>query len=176
MQQRTIAVGAFEEPEGAAEAIRALQDAGFDREHVGLAVLQAPDGEDIPEADLHRVRIDETTGILAGGMLGGIAGWLLGAAAVAVPGLGALVAAGALVGALGGAGIGAAAGGLIGTLVDHGVSHEEAEFYHEQVRLGSTLVIVRDAGRSDEAQAIMRQHGARDYHTRPTDQQPRPTA
>jgi hypothetical protein len=111
--------------------------------------------------------VDGTTGILAGGVLGGVAGWLIAASAVAVPGLGALIAAGALVGAVGGAGIGAAAGGLIGLLVDHGLSHEEAAYYHERVHLGAALVTVRDAARAEEAHAIMRQHGAHDYHTRP---------
>jgi hypothetical protein len=169
MHGRTMAVGVFREPSDVWEALRALKQAGFEKDEIGLVVLQAPDAEgpDILEADLHRIRVDETTGILAGGILGGVAGWLLGAAAVAVPGLGALIAAGALVGAVGGAGLGAAAGGLIGMLVDYGVSREEAEYYHEQIRLGATLLIVRESHRADEAQAIMQRHGAHDYHTRP---------
>src|SRR3954471_12122503 len=110
MKQRTMAVGVFREPSKAADALRALKDAGFEADDIGLAVLQAPDSEgtDLADEDVHRIRVDETTGILAGGILGGVAGWLIGAAAVAVPGLGALIAAGALVGAVGGAGIGAA--------------------------------------------------------------------
>jgi hypothetical protein len=169
MQRRTIAVGIFEEPLEAWEALRALKGAGFEADQIGLAVLQAPDGEgaDLAAADVHRIHVDETTGILAGGVLGGVAGWLIGASAVAVPGLGALIAAGALVGAVGGAGIGAAAGGLIGLLIDHGFSREEAEYYRERVRLGAALVTVRDDARAEEAQAIMQQHGAHDYHTRP---------
>jgi hypothetical protein len=167
----------FKEPNDVWEALRALKQAGFEKDEIGLAVLQAPDAEgpDIPEADLHRIRVDETTGILAGGILGGVAGWLLGAAAVAVPGLGALIAAGALVGAVGGAGLGAAAGGLIGMLVDHGVSREEAEYYHEQIRLGATLVTVRNSTRADEAQAILQRHGAHDYHSRPAPEPHRTT-
>jgi len=170
MHGRTMAVGVFKEPRDVRDALGALKQAGFEQEEIGLAVLQAPDvaGADIPEADLHRIRVDESTGILAGGILGGVAGWLIGAAAVAVPGLGALIAAGALVGAVGGAGIGAAAGGLIGLLVDHGISREEADYYHEQVRLGATLVTVRNSSRADEAQAIMQRHGAHDYQTRST--------
>jgi len=76
-----------------------------------------------------------------------------GASAVAVPGLGALIAAGALVGAVGGAGIGAAAGGLIGLLVENGFSHEEAQYYHERVHLGAALVTVRDTARETVAGA-----------------------
>jgi hypothetical protein len=168
MAQRTIAVGVFKDPLGARDALADLKGAGFKADDIGLAVLHAPDAEDadLPD-DVRHFRVDETTGILAGGIVGGVAGWLLGAAAVAVPGLGALLAAGALVGAVGGAGLGAAAGGLIGMLVDHGLSHEEAEYYHEQVRLGATMVTVRDRARADEAQAILVKHGAHDYHARP---------
>ena len=168
MQGRTMAVGVFKDPHEVWEALRALKAAGFDSDDIGVAVLHAPEGGEAALADenLHRIRIDETTGILAGGVLGGVAGWLLGAAAVAVPGLGALIAAGALVGAVGGAGLGAAAGGLIGLLVDHGLSHEEATYYHEQVRLGATLVTVRDSSRAEQAYEIMQQHGAHDYATR----------
>jgi hypothetical protein len=171
MQRRAAAVGVFEDPERAWAALRALKDAGFDRDQIGIAVLRAPDGEGdaLADADAHHIRVDETTGILAGGVLGGVAGWLIGAAAVAVPGLGALIAAGALVGAVGGAGIGAAAGGLVGLLVDHGLSREEAEYYHEQVRLGAALVTVRDPSRAEEAHTILRTHGAHDYHTRPSE-------
>jgi hypothetical protein len=175
MHGRTMAVGVFKEPGDVRDALSALKRAGFEKDEIGLAVLQAPDAEGVDlEADAHRVRVDETTGILAGGILGGVAGWLIGAAAVAVPGLGALIAAGALVGAVGGAGLGAAAGGLIGMLVEHGIGREEAEYYHEQIRLGATLVTVRNDSRADEAQAILQQHGAHDYHTR-TSQEPRRT-
>jgi hypothetical protein len=171
MQRRAMAVGVFADPERAWAALRALKDAGFERDHIGVAVLRAPDGEgvDLSDTDARHIRVDETTGILAGGVLGGVAGWLIGAAVVAVPGLGALIAAGALVGAVGGAGIGAAAGGLIGVLVDHGHSREEAEYYHEQVRLGAALVTVRDRARAKEAFEILRAHGAHDYRTRPAE-------
>jgi hypothetical protein len=113
--------------------------------------------------------VDETTGILAGGALGGLAGWLIGATTVAVPGLGALLAAGALVAAVGGAGIGAATGGIVGYLVDRGLSHEEAHYYHERVRHGAVLVTVHVApDRADEIRTIMQRHGGHDFHTRPS--------
>ena len=62
--------------------------------------------------------------------------------AVAIPGIGPLIAAGPLAGALGGLAVGAAAGGLIGLLRDHGISKEEAEFYAEGVKRGGSLVLV----------------------------------
>lgn len=164
MQPRTV-VGVFDDRVDAEQALRALKDAGFEPDQVSVAMLQTPR----PEAEEpHAFHVDETTGILAGGALGGLAGWLIGATAVAVPGIGALLAAGALVGAVGGAGIGAAAGGLIGHLIDQGLSQEEARYYHERVRHGAALLTVHaDGSRADEAHAIMHRLGAHDYHTRP---------
>ena len=124
VMQPKMVVGVFDDHADAVGALQELKDAGFDPDQVSVAMLQTPRPE-VEERHTHHV--DETTGILAGGALGGLAGWLIGATAVAVPGLGALLAAGALVGAVGGAGIGAAAGGLIGHLIDQGLSQDEAE-------------------------------------------------
>lgn len=165
MQREQLVVGVFHDRLDAEEALRALRSAGFSSDQVSAVMLQTPRAQAESAGQRH---IDETTGLLAGGALGGLAGWLAGATTVAVPGLGALIAAGALVGALGGAGIGAATGGIIGHLIDRGLSHEEAGYYHERVRHGATLVTVHAAsGRAEEARTILRQRGGHDYHTRP---------
>src|SRR5690242_11165528 len=52
--------------------------------------------------------------------IGGAVGLAAGMIALAIPGIGPLVAIGPLAGAIGGLGVGAAAGGLIGLLKDHG--------------------------------------------------------
>ena len=164
MQPRMV-VGVFDDRLDADEALKSLKDAGFEPDQISIVMLQTPQPEHAPPQGFH---VDETTGILAGGALGGLAGWLIGATAVAVPGLGALLAAGALVGALGGAGIGAATGGLIGHLVDEGLTSEEAGYYHDRVRHGAALMTIRaEASRADEAHALMHRLGAHDYHTRP---------
>jgi hypothetical protein len=166
MQRTTVTIGLFEDRADAEEAIHALRRAGFQPGQVEAAGLRVPEAE---HGEEHRaIRVDEGTGVLAGGVIGGVAGWLLGASAVAVPGLGALLATGALVGALGGAGIGAATGGLVGYLVEYGMSRDEAHYYHERVHHGAALVIVRDATRTEEARDILHRHGAHDYHTRPS--------
>ena len=162
-------VGVFDDRADAQEALLALKAADFEPGQIDVAALEmpAPQGVDHAAGEHAATRVDGTTGILAGGLLGGVTGWLLAVSTVAVPGLGALVAAGALVGALGGAGIGAAAGGLIGYLLDHGLTQTEASYYHERVTHGAALIIVRAEGRASEAQAIIQRHGAHDFHTRP---------
>ena len=89
------------------------------------------------------------TGASIGTVLGGGAGLLAGIGALAIPGVGPIVAAGWLVAALTGAGVGAAAGGLLGSLTGAGVSSEDSHVYAEGVRRGGTLVTVR----ADDAQA-----------------------
>ncbi len=94
------------------------------------------------------------TGATLGTVVGGGAGLLAGLGALAIPGVGPLVAAGWLVATLAGAGVGATAGGLIGSLTGAGVSHEDAHVYAEGIRRGGTLVTVRaeetDASRVEE--------------------------
>ena len=89
------------------------------------------------------------TGASLGTVLGGGAGLLAGIGALAIPGLGPIVAAGWLVAALTGAGVGAAAGGLLGSLTGAGVSEADAHAYQEGVNSGGTLVTVR----ADDEQA-----------------------
>jgi len=86
--------------------------------------------------------------------LGAGAGTLLGIAALAIPGVGPLVAAGAIASAaipgaaITGAAVGAAAGGLAGLLSDHGVDRSDADYYEQRVNNGGVFVSVNasDAG------------------------------
>ena len=83
------------------------------------------------------------TGASLGTVLGGGAGLLAGLGALAIPGVGPIVAAGWLVATLTGAGVGAAAGSLLGSLTGAGVSEADAHVHAEGVRRGGTVVTVR---------------------------------
>jgi len=93
-------------------------------------------------------------GVTTGGMLGGIAGLALGAGAIAVPGLGPLIAAGPIAGLLSGA----ATGGVAGGLVDWGIPEAEGRQLEEEVKQGKILVAI-DASdkKKDEAVNLLRQ-------------------
>jgi len=110
-------------------------------------------------------------GAVVGGMFGGGAGLLAGIGALAIPGVGPVVAAGwlvaALAGAGAGAGAGAASGGLIGSLTDAGVNREEADVYSEGVRRGSSLVTVRvDEVDVSRVEAVLSQRSPVDWQQR----------
>lgn len=107
------------------------------------------------------------TGATLGTVLGGGAGLLAGIGALAIPGVGPIVAAGWLVAALTGAGVGAAAGGLLGSLTGAGVSEADAHVHAEGVRRGGTLVTVRaDETRAGRVSAVLDGRAAVDLATR----------
>lgn len=76
----------------------------------------------------------------------------MGVAALAIPGVGPLAAAGAIASsaipgaAAIGAGVGAFAGGLTGYLKDHGVSDEDASYYEGRINGGGIFVSVDASG------------------------------
>jgi len=90
-------------------------------------------------------------------VLGGLGGILLGAAALAIPGLGLLVAVGPLATLIAGATAGAMTGGLIGALSGMGIPEHEAKAYEAGVREGHSHVFVRTtAANVDRVTEIMR--------------------
>jgi len=78
----------------------------------------------------------------AGGVLGGTLGLLAGIGALAIPGVGPLIAAGPVLAALSGAAAGAAVGGLTGALIGLGIPELEARAYEGKVRGGNILIAV----------------------------------
>ena len=108
-------------------------------------------------------------GAVLGTVLGGGAGLLAGIGALAIPGVGPVVAAGWLVATLTGAGVGAASGGLVGSLTGAGVSHDEAQVYAEGVKRGGSLITVRaDESQAPRIEAILAQRGTGDWQQRRT--------
>jgi uncharacterized membrane protein len=107
------------------------------------------------------------TGAVAGSVLGGGAGLLAGIGALAIPGVGPVVAAGWLIATLAGAGVGAASGGLVGSLTGAGVSRDEAHVYSEGVKRGGSLVTVRaDESEAARVEAIFARHKTTDWQER----------
>lgn len=73
---------------------------------------------------------------------------LAGLGALAIPGIGPIIAAGPIAATLTGAAVGAGAGGLVGGLIGLGIPEEQAEEYGGYVNEGHILVMV-DADESN---------------------------
>jgi len=104
------------------------------------------------------------TGVATGGLLGGALGWLAGIGAIAIPGIGPLIAAGPIMAALSGAALGAAAGGLTGALIGMGIPEYEAKRYEGKIRGGAILISVHadDADETRRAKEIFARNHAED--------------
>lgn len=91
-------------------------------------------------------------------------GWLIGIGALAIPGIGPLVAAGPIVAALAGAGAVGATGGLVGGLIGAGIPEVEAKRYAGRIREGGYLISVHcdDRDWAARAKEIMDSAGAHD--------------
>lgn len=153
-------VGLYDNLTTAQQVVQELLNAGFSNDDISLVANDA--GGDVSRHDTTVDRdegsLGAATGVGAGtgAAIGGIGGLLIGLGALAIPGIGPVIAAGPLVAALVGAGVGAVVGGLVGALVDMGVPREDAEYYAEGVRRGGTLVTVHaDDHRVDRALTIM---------------------
>jgi heat induced stress protein YflT len=92
-------------------------------------------------------------GVGAGGVIGGTLGLLAGIGALAIPGVGPLIAAGPLMATLSGAAAGAAVGGIAGGLIGLGVPEYEAKAYEGKVRGGNILVAVHAENSETEKRA-----------------------
>ena len=105
-----------------------------------------------------------TAGVATGGVLGGLAGWLVGIGAVAIPGAGPLIAAGPILAALSGAALGATAGGLTGALIGYGIPEYEAKLYAGKLESGHILIGVHaiDSSEADAAKKALKSAGAED--------------
>ncbi len=104
------------------------------------------------------------TGATTGGVLGGTLGLLAGIGALAIPGVGPLIAAGPLLAALSGAAAGATIGGIAGGLIGLGIPEIEAKRYENRVSEGNILISVH-AVTSDQvtqAKEILERAGAED--------------
>jgi uncharacterized protein (TIGR02271 family) len=159
-------VGLFDTFADARGAVQALANKGFARDNISLAANDAT-GEYAKSTTSSGDWSGTATGATTGAAVGGIGGLLLGLGALAIPGIGPIIAAGPLVAALTGAGIGAMAGGMIGALTDVGVPEEEAGYYAEGVRRGGTLVTINaEDHMADQAIEILAAHNAVDVEQR----------
>lgn len=168
-------VGLFDTFAQAQQAVHELTNNGVRRDDISIVANDAR-GEYGNEVS-GETKVGETAvgGALGGGVLGGVLGLLVGIGALAIPGIGPVLAAGPLAAALGaagatavaGAGIGAASGGIIGALVGAGIPEDEAHIYAEGVRRGGALVTVSsDTVDAGTVQSVMQRNGAADVRAR----------
>lgn len=105
-------------------------------------------------------------GASAGGVVGGAVGLLAGIGALAVPGVGPLIAAGPIVATLSGVAAGATLGGVAGGLAGMGVPEYEAKMFEGKLKEGNILLAAHCPDKNHEkvAEQVFKANGACDVH------------
>ncbi len=163
----TAVVGIYPTPDSADRAVAHLRDLGFRSTDISILVPDNPGTKDLAHAKATKAPEGVTAGATSGAVVGGTLGWLAGIGALAIPGIGPLIAAGPIVAALAGAGAVGALGGLTGALVGLGIPEYEAKRYEGRVRKGSILLSVHadDGEWAKRARQVLDQTGAEDIGT-----------
>jgi hypothetical protein len=147
--------------------IDALKSASFSNNDISALLPDKRGTKDF--AHEHNTKAPEgaTAGGIAGLGVGAAVGWLAGIGALAIPGVGPLIAAGPIMAALSGAAVGTATGGVIGGLVGMGMPEFEAKRYDAKIREGNILISVHteDAKQRDVARDIFKRSDADDIST-----------
>ncbi|MEJ6981827.1 hypothetical protein WG906_15270 [Pedobacter sp. P351] len=145
--------GMFKDRESAEQAYNSLTSRGYSQDDVNLMMSDET-------RKRHFAKSDEDTdlgnkaleGAGTGSAIGGTAGAIIGAiaaigTAVAIPGLG-LVVAGPLAAGLAGAGAGGLTGGIVGALIGSGIPEDRAKHYESGIKEGGIVMGVKP--RTDE--------------------------
>jgi hypothetical protein len=140
--KNTAAFAIFRTRAEAESAVDQLIAAGFSNQDVSVLMADRAGSKDFAAEKNTKAPEGTATGVGVGGALGGTLGLLAGIGALAIPGVGPLIAAGPIMGALAGLGVGGAVGGLVGALVGMGIPEYEAKRYEGRVKDGGILVSV----------------------------------
>lgn len=165
MANKQVAVfGIYKTVQSAEAAVDQLISTGFSNS--AISVLLPDDESTRAFAHEKNTKAPEgtTTGAATGGVVGGTLGLLAGIGALAIPGVGPLIAAGPIMATLAGVGVGGAVGGVVGALVGLGIPEYEAKRYEGAVKNGGTLLSVHcdSSEQIDTAKASLKETGAQD--------------
>ena len=163
-QNTGIASAIFDTNSEAQEAVAALRQLGANDSD--LSIIAQYKGTMTTREGGGEITDEEHTSILRGIIGGGALGAGLGVAALAIPGVGPLVALGAVAASVvpEAMAIGAIAGAAIGTfneaLKDHEIDDDDATYYGKELKSGGVLVTVNSNNvDKNQAQEIMYQNG-----------------
>ena len=162
--KNTAVFGIYPSVEQAERAVDALVQAGFSNNDISVLLPDTQSSKDFAHEKHTKAPEGTTTGVAAGGAIGGTLGLLAGIGALAIPGLGPFIAAGPIMGALAGVGAGGAVGGLVGALVGMGIPEFEAKRYEGRVKEGGVLLSVHCDGTEEitRAKDLVKRTGAED--------------
>jgi hypothetical protein len=162
--KNTAVFGIYKTRSAAEQAVDRLMAAGHSNNDISVLLPDNTSSKEFAHEKNTKAPEGAATGVATGGVVGGTLGLLAGIGALAIPGVGPLIAAGPIMGALAGLGVGGAVGGLIGALVGMGIPEYEAKRYEGRIKEGGILLSVH-CDTSEEisrAKDVLKQTGAED--------------
>src|SRR5690349_14039663 len=165
MADKKTAVFAIYSTRAAAEqAANALINAGFNSSEISVLLPENLGTREIGPEKASKAPEGATAGAGTGAVLGGALGLLAGIGALAIPGVGPLIAAGPIMATLAGMGVGGTVGGVTGALVGLGIPEYEAKRYEGRVKSGGVLLSVHcdTSEEVDRAEKLLKSSGAED--------------
>ncbi len=167
--KKSAVFGIYTTRHQAEQGVGRLREGGFSTEDISILLKDSLGSEDFAHEKGTEVAPDSTAaGVKTGGAIGGTLGLLAGISALAIPGVGPLIAAGPIMAALAGLGVGGAFGGAVGGviagLVGVGVPEYDAKRYESRLMDGAVLLSVH-CDTPDEiarAKGLLKQSGALD--------------
>ena len=144
-----------------------LRTAGFRNNDISVLMPHSAGTKEFAIDNQTKAPEGAATGAAAGATLGAGLGWLAGIGALAIPGLGPLIAAGPIMAALTGAAVGGTVGGLSGALIGMGIPEFEAKRYEGKLKGGRALISAHseDGADTDRVKKIFEAAGAEDIST-----------
>jgi len=134
----------------AERAVSGLINAGFAAADISVLLPQNLGDREIATEKSTKAPEGAVAGAGTGAVLGGTLGMLAGIGALAIPGVGPLIAAGPIMATLAGIGAGGAVGGFAGALVGAGIPEFEAKRYAGIVEKGGGILLSVHCATSDE--------------------------
>src|SRR6202521_1326161 len=162
--KNTAVFGIYRNRNGVENAVEALKQDGFRNTDISVLFPENEGTKDFAHEKSTKAPEGTAAGATSGAVIGGGLGWLAGIGALAIPGLGPLIAAGPIVAALAGAGAGGVVGGITGALVGMGIPEYEAKRYEGRVKEGGILLSVHsdNSDWTKRAKEILERTGAQD--------------
>jgi hypothetical protein len=162
--KNTAVFGIYPTATNAEMAVDRLVASGYSDQDVSVLMADAYTVKDFAHEKNTKAPEGATAGVTTGGLIGGTLGLLAGIGALAIPGIGPLIAAGPIMAALAGLGAGGAVGGIVGALVGLGIPEYEAKRYEGRVKNGGVLLSVHcdTSNEITRAKEILKSTGAED--------------
>lgn len=127
---------------GAEHAAEMLLSSGFSTSDISVLLPENLGSKEMGTEKSTKAPEGTAAGAGTGAVIGGTLGLLAGIGALAIPGIGPLIAAGPIVATLAGLGAGGAVGGITGALIGLGIPEFEAKRYEGRMQRGGILLSV----------------------------------